>query len=40
MTIYSTSYGAHPHFSQPRLAPHAAQELHAKHYPKPIYSYR
>ncbi|XP_032086018.1 forkhead box protein N4 [Thamnophis elegans] len=39
VTIYSTSYGAHPHFSQPRLAPHAAQEMHAKHYPKPIYSY-
>ncbi|XP_070619446.1 forkhead box protein N4 isoform X2 [Erythrolamprus reginae] len=39
VTIYSTSYGSHPHFSQPRLAPHAPQELHAKHYPKPIYSY-
>ncbi|XP_060537663.1 forkhead box protein N4-like [Pantherophis guttatus] len=39
VTIYSSSYGAHPHFSQPRLAPHAAQELHTKHYPKPIYSY-
>ncbi|KAG8145972.1 hypothetical protein E2320_012403 [Naja naja] len=39
VTIYSTSYGTHPHFSQPRLAPHAAPELHPKHYPKPIYSY-
>ncbi|KAM6422894.1 forkhead box protein N4 [Liasis olivaceus] len=39
VTIYSTSYGTHTHFSQPRLAPHTAQELHAKHYPKPIYSY-
>uniref|UniRef100_A0A8C5SXB7 Forkhead box N4 n=1 Tax=Laticauda laticaudata TaxID=8630 RepID=A0A8C5SXB7_LATLA len=39
VTIYSTSYDAHPSFSQPRLAPHAAPELHPKHYPKPIYSY-
>ncbi|XP_053135973.1 forkhead box protein N4 isoform X2 [Hemicordylus capensis] len=38
-TIYSASYGAQPPYSQPRLAPHAAQDLHAKHYPKPIYSY-
>ncbi|XP_060105162.1 forkhead box protein N4 [Heteronotia binoei] len=37
--IFSTSYGTQPPYSQPRLAPHAAQELHAKHYPKPIYSY-
>ncbi|NXM73638.1 FOXN4 protein, partial [Serilophus lunatus] len=37
--IYSTSYGTQPHYSQPRLAPHSAQELHPKHYPKPIYSY-
>ncbi|NXX25129.1 FOXN4 protein, partial [Nicator chloris] len=37
--IYNTSYGAQPHYSQPRLAPHSAQELHPKHYPKPIYSY-
>uniref|UniRef100_A0A8D0E702 Forkhead box N4 n=1 Tax=Salvator merianae TaxID=96440 RepID=A0A8D0E702_SALMN len=39
--LYSTSYGAQGQFAhQPRLAPHAAaQELHAKHYPKPIYSY-
>ncbi|XP_062999998.1 forkhead box protein N4 [Elgaria multicarinata webbii] len=38
-TIYSASYGTQPQYSQPRLAPHAAQELHTKHYPKPIYSY-
>ncbi|KAF2986588.1 hypothetical protein EK904_009213 [Melospiza melodia maxima] len=38
-TIYNTSYGTQPHYSQPRLAPHSAQELHPKHYPKPIYSY-
>lgn len=38
--IYNTSYGTQPHYSQPRLAPHSAQELHPKHYPKPIYSYR
>ncbi|KAJ7416153.1 Forkhead box protein N4 [Willisornis vidua] len=37
--IYSTSYGAQPHYPQPRLAPHSAQDLHPKHYPKPIYSY-
>ncbi|NWI59977.1 FOXN4 protein, partial [Calyptomena viridis] len=38
--IYNTSYGTQPHYSQPRLPPHSAQELHPKHYPKPIYSYR
>ncbi|XP_037735022.1 forkhead box protein N4 isoform X1 [Chelonia mydas] len=37
--IYSASYGPHPQYSQPRLAPHTAQEVHPKHYPKPIYSY-
>ncbi|KFQ74504.1 Forkhead box protein N4, partial [Phaethon lepturus] len=37
--IYSTPYGTQPHYPQPRLAPHSAQELHPKHYPKPIYSY-
>ncbi|NXS75651.1 FOXN4 protein, partial [Pandion haliaetus] len=37
--IYNTSYGTQPHYAQPRLAPHSAQELHPKHYPKPIYSY-
>ncbi|NXD94253.1 FOXN4 protein, partial [Chaetorhynchus papuensis] len=37
--IYNTSYRTQPHYSQPRLAPHSAQELHPKHYPKPIYSY-
>ncbi|KAK2537886.1 Foxn4 [Columba livia] len=37
--IYNPSYGTQPHYAQPRLAPHAAQELHPKHYPKPIYSY-
>ncbi|NXL91805.1 FOXN4 protein, partial [Alectura lathami] len=37
--IYNTSYGAQPHYPQPHLAPHSAQELHPKHYPKPIYSY-
>ncbi|NWI20738.1 FOXN4 protein, partial [Crypturellus soui] len=37
--IYNAPYGSQPHYSQPRLAPHAAQELHPKHYPKPIYSY-
>ncbi|NXN11329.1 FOXN4 protein, partial [Indicator maculatus] len=37
--IYNPSYGTQPHYSQPRLAPHSAQDLHPKHYPKPIYSY-
>ncbi|NXP75032.1 FOXN4 protein, partial [Ramphastos sulfuratus] len=37
--IYNPSYGTQPHYSQARLAPHSAQELHPKHYPKPIYSY-
>nr|XP_009935574.1 PREDICTED: forkhead box protein N4 [Opisthocomus hoazin] len=37
--IYNTPYGTQPHYSQPRLAPHSAPELHPKHYPKPIYSY-
>ncbi|NXA37373.1 FOXN4 protein, partial [Eudromia elegans] len=37
--LYNAPYGAQPHYSQPRLAPHSAQELHPKHYPKPIYSY-
>ncbi|XP_054852844.1 forkhead box protein N4 [Eublepharis macularius] len=38
-TIFSASYGTPSPFSQPRLAPHTAQELHVKPYPKPIYSY-
>ncbi|XP_061458584.1 forkhead box protein N4 [Rhineura floridana] len=39
-TIYGTSYGTQPQYSQPRLAPHSVQEQQqAKHYPKPIYSY-
>ncbi|KAF4790564.1 Forkhead box protein N4 [Turdus rufiventris] len=37
--MYNTTYGTQPHYCQPRLAPHSAQELHPKHYPKPIYSY-
>ncbi|NXF58486.1 FOXN4 protein, partial [Ciccaba nigrolineata] len=37
--IYNTPYGTQPHYAQPRLAPHSAQELQPKHYPKPIYSY-
>ncbi|NXS60971.1 FOXN4 protein, partial [Brachypteracias leptosomus] len=37
--LYNTPYGTQPHYPQPRLAPHSAQELHPKHYPKPIYSY-
>ncbi|XP_019362734.1 PREDICTED: forkhead box protein N4 isoform X1 [Gavialis gangeticus] len=37
--LYSASYSSQPQYTQPRLAPHSAQELHPKHYPKPIYSY-
>uniref|UniRef100_A0A8C6DTM4 Forkhead box N4 n=1 Tax=Moschus moschiferus TaxID=68415 RepID=A0A8C6DTM4_MOSMO len=33
-------YGwARPPYPQPRMAVHSSQELHPKHYPKPIYSY-
>ncbi|KAJ6656592.1 hypothetical protein lerEdw1_003479 [Lerista edwardsae] len=34
--VFAIAHNAQP---QPRLAPHAAQDLQAKHYPKPIYSY-
>ncbi|XP_027718096.1 forkhead box protein N4 [Vombatus ursinus] len=37
--MYSVSFGAQPPFPQPRLPAHSAQDLHPKHYPKPIYSY-
>ncbi|XP_043835123.1 forkhead box protein N4 [Dromiciops gliroides] len=37
--MYSVSFGTQPPFPQPRLPPHSAQDLHPKHYPKPIYSY-
>uniref|UniRef100_A0A8D2Q8X1 Forkhead box N4 n=1 Tax=Varanus komodoensis TaxID=61221 RepID=A0A8D2Q8X1_VARKO len=37
--MYRSSYGGPPQYAPPRLAPHASQELQAKHYPKPIYSY-
>nr|XP_020863683.1 forkhead box protein N4 [Phascolarctos cinereus] len=37
--MYSVSFGAQPPFPQPRLPGHSAQDLHPKHYPKPIYSY-
>ncbi|XP_044541398.1 forkhead box protein N4, partial [Gracilinanus agilis] len=37
--MYSVSFGAQPPFPQPRLPSHSAQDLHPKHYPKPIYSY-
>ncbi|XP_056677584.1 forkhead box protein N4 isoform X2 [Monodelphis domestica] len=35
--MYSVSFGAP--FPQPRIPSHSAQDLHPKHYPKPIYSY-
>ncbi|XP_029427464.1 forkhead box protein N4 [Rhinatrema bivittatum] len=37
--MYTPGYGTQPQYSQPRLAPHTAQDLHPKNYPKPIYSY-
>nr|XP_023502739.1 forkhead box protein N4 isoform X3 [Equus caballus] len=32
-------FGARPPYPQPRGAVHSSQDLHPKHYPKPIYSY-
>ncbi|XP_028002487.2 forkhead box protein N4 [Eptesicus fuscus] len=37
--LYGSPYGARPPYPQPRMAVHSSQELHPKHYPKPIYSY-
>ncbi|XP_069070855.1 forkhead box protein N4 [Pleurodeles waltl] len=37
--MYTTSYGSQSQYSQPRLTPHNAQDLHPKNFPKPIYSY-
>ncbi|XP_054450029.1 forkhead box protein N4 [Pteronotus mesoamericanus] len=37
--LYGSPFGARPPYPQPRMAVHSAQELHPKHYPKPIYSY-
>ncbi|XP_036210217.1 forkhead box protein N4 [Myotis myotis] len=37
--LYGSPFGARPPYSQPRMAVHSSQELHPKHYPKPIYSY-
>ncbi|XP_078523499.1 forkhead box protein N4 isoform X3 [Lissotriton helveticus] len=37
--IYTASYGSPTQYSQPRLTPHNAQDLHPKNFPKPIYSY-
>ncbi|KAF5929199.1 hypothetical protein HPG69_019220 [Diceros bicornis minor] len=38
--LYGPPGGARPPYPQPRTAVHSSQELHPKHYPKPIYSYR
>ena len=38
--LYGSRFGARPPYPQPRMAVHSSQELHPKHYPKPIYSYR
>ncbi|XP_069475530.1 forkhead box protein N4 [Ambystoma mexicanum] len=37
--MYTASYGSQAQYSQPRLTPHNAQDLHPKNFPKPIYSY-
>ncbi|XP_043293524.1 forkhead box protein N4 [Cervus canadensis] len=37
--LYGSPFGARPPYPQPRMAMHSSQELHPKHYPKPIYSY-
>ncbi|XP_004709594.1 forkhead box protein N4 [Echinops telfairi] len=37
--LYRSPFGARPPYPQPRMAGHSSQELHPKHYPKPIYSY-
>ncbi|KAM9750239.1 forkhead box protein N4 isoform 2-T2 [Dama dama] len=37
--LYGSPFGARPPYHQPRMAVHSSQELHPKHYPKPIYSY-
>ncbi|KAM6155261.1 forkhead box protein N4 [Rhynchocyon petersi] len=38
-SLYGSPFGARPPYPQPRVAGHSTQELHPKHYPKPIYSY-
>lgn len=38
--LYGSPFGARPPYPQPRMAVHSSRELHPKHYPKPIYSYR
>ncbi|XP_004779166.1 forkhead box protein N4 [Mustela putorius furo] len=39
VSLYGSPFGARSPYSQPRMAVHSSQELHPKHYPKPIYSY-
>ncbi|XP_006894894.1 PREDICTED: forkhead box protein N4 [Elephantulus edwardii] len=38
-SLYGSPFGARPAYPQARVAMHSTQELHPKHYPKPIYSY-
>ncbi|XP_010358742.2 forkhead box protein N4 [Rhinopithecus roxellana] len=37
--LYGPPFGVRPPYPQPHMAVHSSQELHPKHYPKPIYSY-
>ncbi|EFB19770.1 hypothetical protein PANDA_010175, partial [Ailuropoda melanoleuca] len=37
--LYGSPFGARTPYPQPRTAIYSSQELHPKHYPKPIYSY-
>lgn len=38
--LYGSPFAARPSYTQAHVAVHSTQELHPKHYPKPIYSYR
>ncbi|XP_051017922.1 forkhead box protein N4 isoform X2 [Acomys russatus] len=37
--LYGSPFAARPSYPQAHVAVHSTQELHSKHYPKPIYSY-
>lgn len=38
--LYGSPFAARPSYPGAHTAVHSSQELHPKHYPKPIYSYR
>ncbi|XP_008847189.2 forkhead box protein N4 [Nannospalax galili] len=39
VNFYGSPFAARPPYPQAHVAVHSSQELHPKHYPKPIYSY-